>query len=241
MDDRPAAQKQQRLEQGVVDDMDKGPGQTQDCQHTVTGLDSHQRHPQTDTDDADIFNTAAGQQSLQVPLCRCQGNTGNCRNSPQQQYQPAKPDRQLLKKRNSPDDTVDPHLEHDAGHQGRDMTGGIGMGTGQPDMQRHDTGLGAKSDQGRHQHHQGHSAAQGQTVGSRKGKRTGLPLQQRKEDIQRHAAGMGGQQIDRTGPLHLQILLIGHQQQPGRKGHHLPGNQQQQTITGHQHQRHGGQ
>ena len=60
----------------------------------------HPDQTQTDSDEnnTDIFDTAAGEQTFQIPLSGCLGNTAGCRPCSEQEDQPAKPDRKRDKK-----------------------------------------------------------------------------------------------------------------------------------------------
>ena len=50
------------------------------------------------------------------------------------------------------DEAIDRDLGHDAAHQRRNMAGRRRMGERQPDMQRHEAGLGAGAEQHQQQH-----------------------------------------------------------------------------------------
>ena len=58
----------------------------------------------------------------------------------------AKQDRGWRQQEVETDDTVDAHLDHYAGHDSRDMAWCGWMSIGQPDMERHNTCLGAAAD-----------------------------------------------------------------------------------------------
>ncbi len=59
-----------------------------------------------------------------------------------------------------PDDPVDAEVDHGRRHQGRDRAGGLGMGPGQPHVQRHHPGFRAETDH--RQHEGGRCAPRGQ-------------------------------------------------------------------------------
>ena len=146
--------------------------------------------------------------------------------------------RRVVKKGQGAEDAVQPHLQHDARHHGRDVAGGVGMGRGEPDMERHDAGLGAETGKGRQRNDHGSRRQRRKRTGRRQEKRTGLGRQQRKIDIQCRGAGVGRNQIDDPGPPDILAFMLRHQQEIGGKRHDLPHHQEEDAVAGGEQNRH---
>ena len=102
----------------MVDDVDKSPEEAAYNEVRRVQLHTDKCQPDADEYDADIFDAAAGQQAFQVALPGCQGNAVYRRPDAKQEKKPADPGRQPVKKRQRPQNAVDTHLQHHAGHHG---------------------------------------------------------------------------------------------------------------------------
>src|SRR6516225_1013190 len=148
MDDRAGAEEQKTLEKGMIPDVEKSSGHTEN--HPVvashSSAEKSQANPQDD--DADVLNAMVGEQAFQVVLANGKGDTQDARQNPQCQQGHAPPKRRMRNQRSNAKDAVNPHLDNNSRHQGGHVTGSAGMGTGKPDVKRHDAGLQTKTHQG---------------------------------------------------------------------------------------------
>ncbi|EKD37329.1 MAG: hypothetical protein ACD_75C01172G0003 [uncultured bacterium] len=149
LQDGAGAKEQETLEQGVVETMVQGGDQGQGGDfHMVLGIKNH-RQAEADIDDADVFHAVIGEQPFEIMLHQGIEYPEKRRSRADQEDQhpplPGDVPEQVVGKTN---ETVDRHLEHDPGHERRDMGRGHRMGLGQPDMERDNAGLQAESDQG---------------------------------------------------------------------------------------------
>src|SRR6185369_3527190 len=148
MYDRPGAQKKERLEGCVIENMQQGSGHAEGHHGDGAGCLSDQRHPDPHEDDADIFNAVISQQPFQVVLADGKGYPDHARDHSQEEYEAPPPERHAMKERKSPYQTVDTDLEDDSGHGGRDVTWGAGMGRREPDVERHDPRFHSETEEG---------------------------------------------------------------------------------------------
>jgi len=77
----------------MIDNMDKGAEETANNEIGCLQLQADNSQADSDKNDADILDTAAGQETLQVTLTCSQSYTINCRPGAKQKDKPANPDR----------------------------------------------------------------------------------------------------------------------------------------------------
>ena len=121
---RTRTEKQQALEQRMIEDVKQSGSQCQ-C-----GIGVHvialkrQGQPQTNEDDADVFYRVISKQSFQIVLHQCVQHTQHCSNATQGQHRSSPPPcwraQQIEYDAN---EAVYRHLGHDSTHQGRYVAG----------------------------------------------------------------------------------------------------------------------
>ena len=153
------AEEQQALEQHVVEDVEQRRGQRQRRRpaHAV-GLKRH-GEAEADEDDADILDRVVGEQALEVVLHQGVEHAHDRGDAAQREDHHGRPPAGRAEQvEHDAHEAVDRDLGHDPAHQRRDVAGCRRMGQRQPDMERHQPGLGAGAEQGQGQHQGGGAA-----------------------------------------------------------------------------------
>ena len=86
MHHRSGAEEQERLEEGVVPDVQQGPAQAQDDPIGPPQRAADQGQAEAHHDDADVLDAVIGQQPLQVVLADGKGHAQHARDDPQPQH-----------------------------------------------------------------------------------------------------------------------------------------------------------
>ena len=118
------------------------------------------------------------------------------------------------------------------------MAGRRRMGQRQPDVQRHEAGLGAgaEHDQGQHD-----AARHGRRVArADRGEIVAAlgPGQHAEGEQQRQRAEAGHRQVDVARARIVGVLVMGHDQRPRRERHEFPGQQEGERVVGEHHEAH---
>ena len=114
------------------------------------------RHGGADSeeDDPDIFHAVVGEEPLDIVLHQGVQNAEDGRDRTDRDDGHSPPLRSRAGDiQDDPDQPVDSGLDHDAGHQGRDVGRRNGMRPGEPGMQGDDPRLGAEPDDGKDEDH----------------------------------------------------------------------------------------
>src|SRR3989339_173640 len=112
------------------------------------------------------------------------------------------------------------------------------MSLRQPNMERHETSFCTKTNHCENEHHTHQMARKTTVEESGEFKRTGMPSQQKKHHQKKGRSDMSSYKINPPGPTNGIPLMFKHNQKKRRKGHHLPGDQEQQGISGQHNQQH---
>ena len=94
-----------------------------------------------------------GQQPLEVMLGQGEEHPSKPRSQPDADEDPSPPGFRMAQKGQGSKQAVDAGLDHDARHEGGNVAGRRWMRLGEPDVQRHETGLGSEADQGQRKCH----------------------------------------------------------------------------------------
>ena len=140
------AEEEQALEHGVVDGVIQPGQERQRGEHRMAAVQKHQRRAQAHQDDANVFDAVIRQQTLEVMFhervehAQYGGNDsdGQDRNAPPVRWGPEKVEEHASH-------SVNARLDQHAGHERRNVAGGHRMSSGQPNVQRHDSGLDPES------------------------------------------------------------------------------------------------
>ena len=111
-----------------------------------------QREPEPDKDDADILDGVIGEQPFEVVLHERVQHTHDGRDASECEHHDAPPpSRRSGEIEDDPDETIDGDFGHHAAHKAGDLTGRGRMRKRQPDVEWHDAGLRAGTEQSEHQ------------------------------------------------------------------------------------------
>ncbi len=145
---RTRAEEQETLEQRMVEGVkDRGGRCDRGRRIHPVGLEG-KRQTKPDENDPDILDRRIGEQLFQIVLHQCEQSAKYGRDAAEDQDQrPPPPAGRSQKIEGDADETVNRHLGHDAAHQRGNVTRRRRMRGRQPDMQRHEAGLGARADQ----------------------------------------------------------------------------------------------
>ncbi len=117
------------------------------------------------------------------------------------------------------------------------------MGVGQPDMQRHDPGFRPETDQCGEKDQGPHPFWQG-LLRMTKGFKRERPGRLKQDQIgQDHKGGahVRHDQVEEAGVADVRLLVLRDDQEVGDQRHQLPGNEEEESVVGDDHERHGEQ
>ena len=241
MQDRARAQKQQPLEQGMIDGVVERGDKGHHPDHPVATGQEQLRQSQADENNADIFHGMISQQPLEIMLHQRIEHAHEGGDAADGQHgHPPLPVKLPDKVEHDTDEAVYRHLQHDPGHECGDMGGRDGMGLGQPGMQGHQPRLHAKAD--KHEDEGDAGPEKGQLCTTydieREPATEGGQHAETQQDGQ--AANMGHEQIEESGaPVGGILVMKGHEKIAGQ-GHQLPGHHKHEGVIGQHNQQHTG-
>ncbi len=118
------------------------------------------------------------------------------------------------------------------------------MRFGQPDVERHEAGLGAEADQGQHEHHSRSTPAARRAWYVAKGVKfqacRACQAQQHEGEEQKRRPQMGRNQKHPAGVTHLRLFVLEGHEEVCSQRHDLPGHQEQDGGARDQHHHHAG-
>ncbi len=235
------AEKHQAFKEGVIPDMQQPAGHGEHGDRRQVAGGGEPGKTEGEKDQADIFHRRIGQAALDILLQRGQGDAEEGAGDPQNHQQLAPPGRGGGEEADDAQNAVDAGLDHDPGHQRRNVARRGGMGVRQPDVQGKEPRLRAEADQ-REQEEEGGGAG-GQLPQGREGAEFGgtAPVRgEEEEGEERRRAEMGREQIEPGGFAHLLSPVVESDQKEGSQGHALPGGDEENRVGGGHHQDHGG-
>ena len=142
------AQEEQALEARMVDGVVETAHEAQHGQRGKPVAQEHHPRPHADEDDADVLDGVIREQALEVVLHQRVEHTQERRDGAESQHEAAPPGGAAAEQPQAEEENaVDPQLDHDAGHERRDVAGRRRMRAGQPHVERHQACLGAEADQ----------------------------------------------------------------------------------------------
>ncbi len=137
-----------------------------------------------------------------------------------------------------PEEAVDPHLDHDARHQRRDVAGGRWVGAGQPDVEGHEARLAPEARQ-RQEEDRPVSARRELRGGEvRKAEGGGARTPKGEKRQQRRRAEVRGHRVSEPVPPDLLLFMVLQHQQEGGHRHALPGHEEEEPVGSQDEQRH---
>jgi len=141
-------EEQQALEHRMIEDVKQRRGERERrCGRHLVRLEG-ERQPEPDEDDADVLHRVIREQALEVMLHEGVEHPHDRSHSAQQGNQCAPPPaRRTEQVEHDAHEAIDRDFGHDAAHQRRDVARGRRVGERQPDVQRHEPGLGTGPDQ----------------------------------------------------------------------------------------------
>ena len=139
-------------------------------------------------------------------------------------------------------EAVDGDLGHHAAHQGRDMARRRRMRERQPDMQRHEPGLGAGAEQRENEDKRAGKPGRGMGCADRVERVAAIgPGEQAEGEQQRERAEARHDQVDVARANVAALAMMRHDQRPRGERHELPGGQEGEGIVGEDNKVHAGQ
>ena len=182
--------------------------------HSVGMEDQGQSN--ADGDQADVFDRGIGQQALHVALygavkhAEKRGDEAH-----HQRHHAPPPDGGMQQVEADPQQAVDGGLQHHAAHHRRHRRRRRRVRLGQPDMQRHQAGLGAKT--GQRQKESNRGPLRRQLLGAHSGKaviaRPAGHDAKAQEDA--NGADVGDQQVEEAGAADFRVDMICRDQKEG--------------------------
>ena len=158
----PAPRNRQALEQGVIQDVQQGAGESQQRHDGQAIGQPQESHTQSERNDPDVLDTMVSQQPLEVVLSQREEHAEDAGHDTDRHQRPTPPRRHVAEKRQRAQEPVNARLDHHAAHHGRHVRGRGGMRLRQPDVHGNETGLRAETDDGQHEQHAGQAAFAGE-------------------------------------------------------------------------------
>ena len=246
MQHRAGAQEQEALEAGVGQAVVEhgGHGQCRQRLHAIGVEDQGQADAHRD--EADVFDRRIRQQPLHVVLHRAVEHAEQCGDEAHyQSHHAPPPDRRMQQVEAHAQQAVDGRLQHHTAHHRRHRRRRRRVRLGQPDMQRHQAGLGAEAAQRQQEGGRGPEGRQllgahaGKTVVAASTTNSAGHDAKRKQDA--NGAEVRDQQVEETGAADFLLTMIGGDKEVGRQRHALPGHHEGVGIVGHQYHQHAGE
>ena len=201
-----------------------------------------QRQPKADEDDADILHRVIGEQPLEIVLHQRIEHAHHGGDAAKREHDDAPPPgRRRRQIEHDADEAVDRDLGHHAAHQRRDMARRRRMRERQPDMQRHEAGLGAGADQRQDQGKRAEHRGRVRRAHLREGVEPVGPREQAEGEQQSQRAEARHDQIDVAGADIVGHAMVRHDQRPRRQRHELPGDEKSEGVVGQHDERHAGE
>ena len=147
--ERPRAEEEQRLEDGMVDRVQQSGSQRERRPLVTRGTLCPQQQAGSDTeqDDADVLDRVEREQLLELVPEQRVGDAAEGREQPQHEDERPDPGRRPSEPLDEhADEAVDRDLDHHAAHQRRHVRGGDRMGAWEPRMERHHARLRPETD-----------------------------------------------------------------------------------------------
>ena len=229
MDHRTRGEKEEALEERVIERVQRGPGEAEHRNHRVSVRKAQGPSPYAHQNDPDVLYAMEREEPLDIMLREGPHDSQHARNRAEREYDPSPPRRRRAEQEDGTEQPVDPHLDDDTRHQGRDVRRRRGVGLGQPEVEGDGARLETERDQRHRQDHPA-SARRERRVGGEgvKAQITRSARPDRKEGEQEQRAHVGRDDIDHPGPADLAALVLEHNQQIRRHGHHFPGDEERQ-------------
>ena len=220
-------EEQQALEERVIQRVENRPGESERRNDGQVIAHAERADPEPEKNDPDVLDAVVGEQPLQVVLGERPHDAEHPRQDPDDQHQPAPPGGRRSEQTDHAQQPVDPHLDHDARHERRDVRGGGRVRLREPEVQRYETGLEAEPDEGEAENQR---SPRRQRRGARRqgieGQRLGEPAPEGEHREQRQRARVCGDEIDEPGAPHIGLLALEDHEEVGQDSHALPGHQE---------------
>lgn len=150
------AEKEQALEQRVVERVQQGARDAAQRDELVARGFAQRGDAESDEDDADVLDRGVGQQAFHVVLHGCEDHAPQARDDArrEQDHSGGVQEGLFAQRGRHAQDAVDARLDHHARHQGRDVRRGCGVRLRKPDVHREKSSLHAEARQEHQQQRQ---------------------------------------------------------------------------------------
>ncbi len=236
---RARAQEEKRLEEGVVHHVEGAAGEAQQDQSRLAAGPPQHRQAHAHGDDADVLHRVVGQQALEVVLRERQRHAQDSRDRAQDHEHHAPGGRRGLEEAGGAQEAVDPGLEQHPRHHRGDVAGGRGVGAGEPEVERDETGLETESDQREQGEPAGRGAARAEPGPGREVEAAAGVPRRGEEDEDGEGPDVGRGQVDPGGRLRVLPVGLGADQEKATERHHLPREEEEHGVVGEEHEGHG--
>ena len=244
MHHRPRAEEQQPFERGVVEGVIHPGNQTQRRQTRMAGVQKNQRRSQPHENDADVLDAVIGQQPFQVVFHQGVKHAQHRRDRAGGQNRHPPPQRRRAEEvKADARQPVDAGLDQHAGHQRRDVAGRHRMRRRQPDVQRDDAGLDAKTEQEKNEggvalaggHRRADVVQAAEAVIARRLKE--------QEEAENDAPGVNVRHDEKEHArlARLRLFMLKTDQAEGGQRHQFPGDEEKPDVVRHEEQGRGQQ
>ena len=119
MNHRSRGEKEEALEERVIERVQSGPREAEHGNERVSVRDPQRTRPDAEQDDPDVLHAVEREQSFQVVLRESPHDSQHAGDRAEREDDPAPPWRRRTEQHDRPQQAVDPHLDDHTGHQCR--------------------------------------------------------------------------------------------------------------------------
>ena len=234
--DRAGGQEEAALEHGVEDHVEECGDQGQEGERAVPGRGKQPRSTHPQQDEAHVVGCRIGEEPFEiVRRGRVQGAEECGQRAHGHDPQPPPRGTTVEHAVPDPEDAVDPQVHHGRGHQHRHRAGRLGVGPGEPYVQRYSAGLGREAEEDEHEGRTAYPGAQVRCRGPDHSERlaTRPGGQQHQPDQDGGRPGLGHHRIPLSGHLHFRpVPVVGQYEEQGGESHRLPEEEEGRHVGG---------
>ena len=234
------AEKEQALEQRVVERVQQGARDAAQRDELVARGFAQRGDAESDEDDADVLDRGVGQQAFHVVLHGCEDHAPQARDDArrEQDHSGGVQERLFAQRGRHAQDAVDARLDHHARHQGRDVRRGCGVRLRKPDVHREKSRLHAEARQEHQQQRQSRLRAEVVAQRAERGGAAGR-VEPYEADDEQHEADVHHNQVGERRAPDFAPLGVEEDQQERRHGHQFPEKEEREAAVRKDHAQHG--
>ncbi len=223
-------EEEERLEEAVIHDVEEPPGEAEERPLRAPRRAGAEADAETEDDDPDVLDAVPGEEALQVVLSESEGDAEDRRGGSEEEERVAPGGGRVGDERREPHDPVDPGLDENARHEGRDVRGGGGMRRREPDVEREDARLQAEAEEGEDEERRPRVAPRDSGRERDELRRAGERAEEGEEAEEDERRDVRREEVEAPRVARLARLPVGRDEEEGRERHHLPRGEEEDEV-----------